>query len=134
MFLDTEVIRRNSKITTQVYDKIIKLPVDWTSKIQVRYKHNVIIGELHRAKKIASNFDIEIKSIVNKYTAARFPGRFARTIIYNFDSGKGNLIIPHWLFEEKEAFTIHLSFSRSNKFCENIYYPAKLFHQGKMQV
>ena len=42
MFLDTEVIRRNSKITTQVYNKIKKLPVDWTSKIQVRYKHNVI--------------------------------------------------------------------------------------------
>ena len=94
----------------------------------------MLLGELHRAKKIASNFDIEIKSIVNKYTAARFPGRFAHTIIYNFDSGKDNLIIPHWLFEEREAFTIHLPFSRGNKFCENIYYPAKLFHQRKMQV
>ena len=29
----------------------------------------MLLGELHRAKKIASNFDIEIKIIVNKYTA-----------------------------------------------------------------
>ena len=45
-----------------------KLPVHWTLKILVRYKRNNIIGELHRAKKIASNFDIEIECIVNKYT------------------------------------------------------------------
>ena len=43
-----------------------KLPVNWTSKISVRYKCNVIIGELHRAKKVASNFDMGIKRIVNK--------------------------------------------------------------------
>ena len=69
-FLDTEIIRSNGKITTQVYNKMKKLPVHWTSKIPVRYKRNAVIGELHRAKKIASNFDIEIKRIVKKYTAA----------------------------------------------------------------
>ena len=60
----------------------------------MRNKRNAIIGELHRAKKIVSNFDIEIKRIVNKYTAVGFPSRFARSIIDNFDSGKDNLIIP----------------------------------------
>ena len=35
--------------------------------------------ELHKAKKIASNFDIEIKSIVNK--AGRFSSTFFRFII-----------------------------------------------------
>ena len=59
-----------------------KLPVHWTSKIQVTYKRNAIIGELHRAKKITSNFDMEIKRIVNKYTAAGFPGRFVYSIVY----------------------------------------------------
>ena len=92
-----------------------KLPVHWTSKISVRYKSNAIIGELHRAKKIASNFDIDIKPIVNKYTAAGFPSRFIRSIIDNFDSGKDNLIIPQWLFEERKAFIIHLPLSPSNE-------------------
>ena len=92
-----------------------KLPVHWTSKIPVRYKRNAIIGELHRAKKIASNFDIEIKRIVTKYTAAGFPSRFVRSIIDNFDSGKDNLIIPQWLFEERKTFTIQLPFPHSNE-------------------
>ena len=60
----------------------------------MRYKRSAIIGELHRAKKTASNFDMEIKRIVNRYTAAEFPRRFVHSIIDNFDSGKDNLIIP----------------------------------------
>ena len=36
-FLYTEIIRSNGKITTQVYQKMKKLPVHWTSKIPVRY-------------------------------------------------------------------------------------------------
>ena len=70
-----------------------KLSVHWTSKISVKCKRNAIIGELHRAKKIASNFDIEMKGIVNNYTATRFPSRFVRWVIDNFDSGKENLMI-----------------------------------------
>ena len=81
----------------------------------MRYKCNAITGELHRAKKIASNFDIEIKHFVTKYAAARFPSRFVHFIIDNIDSGKDNLIIPQWLFEESMAFIIHLPFSPSNE-------------------
>ena len=92
-FLDTEILRSNSKIKTQVYDKMKELPVHWTSKIPVRYKRNAILGELHRAKKIASSFDIEIKRIVNKYTSVGF----VRSIIDNFEGGKENLITPQWL-------------------------------------
>ena len=106
-FLDTEIIRSNGKITTQVYNKMKKLPVHWTSKIPVKYKHNAILGEWHRAKKIAS--------IVNKYKAAGFPSRFVLSTIDNFDSGKDNLIIPQWLFEERKVFIIHLPFSPSNE-------------------
>ena len=64
-------------------------------------------NELHKAKKIASNFDIEIKSIVNK--AGGFSSTFFRFI--NFNNGKNSLIIPQWLFEKRKAFTIHLPFS-----------------------
>ena len=68
-----------------------------------------------RDKNIASYFDIEIKCIVNKYTAVGFPSRFVRSIIYNSDSDKDNLIILQWLFEERKAFTINLPFSLSNE-------------------
>ena len=110
-FLDAEIIRSNGKSTTQLYNKQKKLPVHWTSKSPVRDKRNVIIGELHRAKKVASNFDMEIKRIVNKYTTAAFPSRFVHSITYNSDSGKDNL--SQWLFDERKAFTIHLPFSPS---------------------
>ena len=114
-FLDTEIIRSNVKITTQVYYEMKKLSVHWTSKIPVRYKRNAIIDELHRAKKIFSNFDIEMKFIVTKYTAAGFPSRFVRSIIDNSESGKDNLVIPQWLFEERKTFTIPLPFSPSSE-------------------
>ena len=113
--LDTEIILSNSKFTIQVYNKIKKLRVHATSKIPVRYKRDAIIGELQRAKKIASNFDIETNCIVNKYTAVGLPSRFVRSIIDNFDSGKDSLIIPLWLFKERKAFTIHLPFLPSNE-------------------
>ena len=81
-----------------------------------RYKRNAIIGELHRTKKIASNnFDMEIKGIVYKYTAARFPTIFVRSIINDFDSGTDNLILHQCLFQERKVFTIHLPFSLSNE-------------------
>ena len=72
-FLDTKIIRSNGKIITQVYNNMKKLPVHWASKTPVRYKRNAIIGELHRAKKIASNFDIEIKRIVKNLYSSRIP-------------------------------------------------------------
>lgn len=114
-FIDTEIFPSNSKITVQLYNKMKKLHVHWTSKILVRYQHNDIMGQLLRAKKIASNFDIWLKHIVNKYTAARFSSRFLCFIIDKSDSGKENLIIPQWLFEQRKALTIHLPFSPSNE-------------------
>ena len=77
-----------------------KLHVHWTSKIPLRYKRNAIIGKLYRAKKIASNFDTEIKRIVNKYIAARIP------VIDNFNNGNDDLIMHQWLLEKRKAFTI----------------------------
>ena len=64
-FLDTEIIRTNQGIKTQVYNKAKKLPVHWSSKVPYKYKRNAITGELHRAKRIASNFDNETKRIRN---------------------------------------------------------------------
>ena len=66
----------------------------------MRYKCNVIIGELHWAKKTASNFDVETKRNVSKYIAAGFPSRFVSSIKDKFDNGK-NEYIPVVSWERK---------------------------------
>ena len=58
-FLDTELVRENVQILMQVFIKSTKLPVHWSSKIPVRYKCSAIIGELHQAKGIGSDFNKE---------------------------------------------------------------------------
>ena len=65
-FLDTTLVGENGGITTQVFSKLTKLPVHWSSKIPVRYKRKAITGELHRARQIASDFDKELKRIRRK--------------------------------------------------------------------
>ena len=42
------------------------LPVLWESKIPKNYKRNTILDELHRAKKISSNF--QVNSIKEKFS------------------------------------------------------------------
>ena len=66
-FLDTELVTQNGEITMQVFSKSTKLPVHWSSKIPVRYKRNAITEELNQAKRIASDFNKELKRIRQKY-------------------------------------------------------------------
>ena len=51
MFLDSEIIRKNNAILTQVFTKLTKFLINWSSKIPTNYKHNAITSELHRSKK-----------------------------------------------------------------------------------
>ena len=55
-FLDTEIIILNNEVVTYVLRKENKLPVPWESKVPKHYKCNTLLGELHRIKKISSNF------------------------------------------------------------------------------
>ena len=57
----------NSAIITKVYTRSNKFPVQWSSKIPLRYKRNAITDELYRANKIAPNFSNETKRIKIKY-------------------------------------------------------------------
>ena len=50
-----------------------KLPADWSSKIPARYKPTVTTGELHRAKRIANDFNFEVKRITKKFLSSNFP-------------------------------------------------------------
>ena len=65
-FLDTEIIRNNGMIETQVHRKKTKLPAPWISNIPKRYKRNTIKVELFRAKCILPNFTNELTLIKKK--------------------------------------------------------------------
>ena len=75
-FLGTELATENGEITMQVSSKSTKLPVQWSSKIPVRYKANAITEELNQIKRIASDFNKELKRIRQKYQNARFSLKF----------------------------------------------------------
>ena len=60
-FLDTKLFNINGPYKFNVYRKNTKLP--WTSRTPKRYKRNTINGDLHRSKRISSNFDEEIPLI-----------------------------------------------------------------------
>ena len=62
-FLDIETIHNNGMIETRINRKKTKFPTPWTSNITKRDKRNTIKAELHRAKRISSNFINEVKLI-----------------------------------------------------------------------
>ena len=62
-FLNSQIIKENNEIKTQVFVKKSMYPVHWSSKVPFRYKKNAINGELQRAKKISSNSQSEIARI-----------------------------------------------------------------------
>ena len=55
-FLDTSIKIDKGLCSTRVFRKPNKVPMHWHSKAPVRYKRNAINGDLHRAKRISSNF------------------------------------------------------------------------------
>ena len=62
--LDTNLEFQNGILITSVHRKETKLPTPWNSKIPKNYKHIVIIGDLHRSKRISTVFTKE-KNIKN---------------------------------------------------------------------
>ena len=79
------------------------------SKIPKRYKRNTISGDLHRSRKIASNFDIEIRAIKAKYNKAGYPRRFIESVIRDFitplDKDE-SFILPLSMFAVKKPFLL----------------------------
>ena len=67
------------------------------------YKQNTINGNLHRSKRITSNFDEEIPLIKEKFMKADYPLRFINSVVNEFLKGKecGNerFIISPSLFQ-----------------------------------
>ena len=60
----------------------------WTSKTPKRYKRNTVNGDLHRSRKISSNFEEEIPLIKEKFRMADYPLRFINSVVNEFQKGK----------------------------------------------
>ena len=93
----------------------------WSSKIPTRYKRSAITGELHTAKRIANNFNCEVKRKVKKFLSTGFPRNFIRNTIEYFNKDKDYYVIPEWLFDEWKLIILRLLFSESDeKFAKSL--------------
>ena len=87
-------MRHNSAVITKFYTRSNKSSIHWSSKIPLRYKRNAITGELHRANKIASNFNNETKRIKIKYLLAGFLIHVINDVFHRFIQQKDDVLIP----------------------------------------
>ena len=132
-FLDTEIIRKNNTISTQLFTKLTKFPVHWSSKIPTNYKCNTITSQLHRAKTIATDFDMELRRIKTKFLHAGYPVKFINNTFFRFNEEKEELLIPKWLFDETKLVVIRLPFARRNeKFSKCLIRKLQTFTNGKV--
>ena len=119
---------------TQVFLKKSMYPVHWSSKVPFRYKRNAINGELHRAEKISSNFQLETARIKAKFLKAGFLYKVIENTINNFNNVDEELMIPRWLFPERKTVAINLPFSNKNehfskRFCNKL----EFYTNGKVK-
>ena len=101
------------------------------SKIPKRYQQNTVSGDLHRSRKIASNFDIEIRAIKAKYNKAGYARRFIERVIRDFitplDKDE-SFIFPLNLFVVKKPFLLlEIPFCEQNEIASKRF--IKRFHQ-----
>ena len=102
-----------------------KFPVFWSSKVPKRYKRNAINGELHRASKISSNFEDEIRRISRKFRDVGYPKKFIDSVIRDFqrvpNQNSEEDIIPDWLFDERKDHVIKLPFCPKNEEVSKVF-------------
>ena len=101
-YLDMKLTNISGTYKFNVYRKNTKLPSPWTSKTPKHYKRNTINGDLHRSKRISSNFE-EIPLIKEKFMKADYPLCFINSVVNEFQKGKEcgdeSFIIPTSLFK-----------------------------------
>ena len=124
-FLDTQIIKENNQIKTQVFVKKSMYPVHWSSKVSFRYKKNAVNSELPRARKISSNFESETVRTKAKLLKAVSAHNIIENTINNFSNVDEEYMILRWLLDERKTVAINLPFSNktehfSKKFCEKL--------------
>ena len=115
-FLDSHILKnKDATVNFQVAEKSSKLPFHSSSKVPLQYKKNVILGELHRAKIIGSNFNYEISKIFKKFIRAGYSSEFISNQIEKFMSFKNDFLIPKWMFEDRINVHMKLPFCLKNE-------------------
>ena len=82
-FLDTKLVLEDGQYKTSV-SRNKKIPTHWSTKIPKKMKRNIVTNDLHRAKKICSDFEQELNIIREKYEKASYPQRFVESVIKSF--------------------------------------------------
>ena len=124
-FLDTEIMIKNDIIETSVVVQESKIPNHWSSIVSKKYKRNAILGDLHRAHKISSNFELEKQRMKKKYLSVNFTYSFIQSTFNSYQQ-KCESLIPNWLFEEKHRKTIYIRIP----FCQsNEHYALKIIRK-----
>ena len=95
----------------QVFKKLTKCPVHWSSKIPTNYKRNAITSELHRARKTATDFDKELRRIKTKFLPAGYPVKLINDTSFIFNEEKEELLILKCLFDETKLVVMRLPFA-----------------------
>ena len=100
-----------------------------------RYKCNAITGELNRAKRLAPDFNKELKRLRQKYRNAGFSFKFINETICNFERGKEEMIITEWLFDGRKNFSVRFPHSPVNeKFSKVFRRKVENFTNDKVKV
>ena len=121
-FLDTEIMVKNGIIETSVAVKESKIPNHWSSAVPKKYKINAILGDLQRAHKILSNFELEKQHIRKKYLSVNFPCNFIQ-FTFNSYQQKCKSLIPNWLLKKNIGKKITLEYlfvNQMNIMCWNL--------------
>ena len=87
---------------------------------------------MHWAKRIADDFNFEVKHITEKFLSAAFPQNLVRNTIEYFNKGENDYVIPEWLFDEWKLNTLRLPFSELNeKFTKSLTKNLVIFTNNK---
>ena len=92
-----------------------KKPMHWSSKVPKKIKRNIVTNDLHRAKKIRTDFENEKKEISKKYKSAGYPKRFVESIVKNFEENQSRQPRLHEEPDERTFIPIRIPFARKMK-------------------
>ena len=124
-FLNT-AFTYDDKFNCRVYKKPGKLPTHWKSEIPTKWKRNCVTGALHRAKRISSNFDDDIKILETTFLNVGYPKHFISHTVNSFlqDPPKDDNLIPSFLFEQPKKIFIKLPYCQRNEKLSKLLSPS----------
>ena len=113
-FLDTKLELKEGQYITSV-NRNRKKPMHWSSKVPKKIKRNIVTNDLHRAKKISTDFEEEKKEVQKKYDTAGYPKRFVDSIIRDFEEKQSRPPQESENSEEKTFVPIRIPFCEENE-------------------